>query len=47
MKRVDQRIWAPTDRIGDCFSACIASILEVPLEEVPVWSGTADHDNHV
>jgi hypothetical protein len=33
MKPVDQTILAPPD--GNCFAACLASILEMPLAEVP------------
>lgn len=33
MKPVDQTLFAPG--IGNCFSACVASVLEVPLDEVP------------
>lgn len=36
MKPVDQTKMSPPD--GDCFAACIASILELPLEEVPNYS---------
>lgn len=43
MKRVEQRRWSPTDKLGDCFSACVASLLEIPLADVPVWSGSPDH----
>lgn len=28
---------------GNCFNACIASILEVPLETVPEFSGEGEH----
>jgi hypothetical protein len=28
---------------GNCLSACIASILEIPLEEVPNFVDTSDH----
>jgi hypothetical protein len=37
MKRVAQLIMAGKDQSprGDCFKACIASVLERPLEEVP------------
>lgn len=30
---VDQTTYGHTD--GNCFSACVASILEIPIEEVP------------
>lgn len=33
MRPVDQTTYGPND--GNCFSACIASILEIPLAEVP------------
>ena len=33
MKPVFQKVFSVTD--GDCFEACIASVLEVPLESVP------------
>lgn len=36
MKPVDQLILHDGDKsIGDCFRACVASILELPCEEVP------------
>lgn len=38
MRPVDQRLSTPDNQVGDCFSACIASILEIPLEDVPVFS---------
>lgn len=35
MKQVEQLV---VDRdVGDCFSACIASILELPIESIPVY----------
>lgn len=33
MKKVKQRIVSP--RYGDCFGACLASILELPIEVIP------------
>lgn len=36
MKPVDQANFTPTG--GDCFSACVASILEMPLAEVPFFN---------
>jgi hypothetical protein len=33
MKPVDQTLFG--DKIGNCYQACIASILEVPIEKVP------------
>ena len=33
MRAVDQTTYGSAD--GNCFSACVASILEIPLEEVP------------
>lgn len=38
MKPVDQTKMTPPD--GDCFAACVASILELPLSEVPNYSQT-------
>jgi hypothetical protein len=38
MRPVDQTTYGPDN--GNCFSACLASILEIPLEEVPVFLGT-------
>jgi hypothetical protein len=35
MQPVDQRVIDPDK--GDCFSACIASILELPLGAIPVY----------
>lgn len=34
---VEQTIYAPPD--GNCFAACVASILEVSLDEVPNYHG--------
>jgi hypothetical protein len=44
MKPVDQTI-LPTEGVpmrGNCFAACLASLLELPLEEVP---HVMEHDN--
>lgn len=41
MKRVEQTILYAPD--GNCFAACIASILELPIENVPNFRGR-DHD---
>lgn len=35
MIKVDQQRLHGDDTIGDCFLACVASVLEIPLEEVP------------
>lgn len=39
MRPVDQTLFgatsAPQDQIGNCYPACIATLLEVPLEDVP------------
>ncbi|MCW2922241.1 MAG: ArV1 [Thermoleophilia bacterium] len=42
MKPVDQTAFhpgadAPEEQVGNCWSACIASILEVPIAEVPTF----------
>jgi hypothetical protein len=37
MRPVDQTTYSSLD--GNCFSACVASILEVPLRDVPRFSG--------
>jgi hypothetical protein len=37
LKPVDQRIIDP--KIGDCMTACIASLLELPYEDVPHFTG--------
>lgn len=42
MKPVFQRIYSTTD--GDCFAACIASILELPIEDVPNFVDGTDPD---
>lgn len=43
MKPVDQTTFGFPG--GNCFSACIASILEIPLEDVPYFMGdTLDDD---
>jgi hypothetical protein len=41
MKPVEQTILAPPH--GDCFRACIASILELPIEEVPNPHAPEEH----
>ena len=39
MKPVDQLIF--NDTLGDCFRACVASIFEMPIKEVPnFWEQT-------
>jgi hypothetical protein len=40
MKPIDQTIFGFPD--GNCFAACIASLLELPIEEVPINSGGDD-----
>lgn len=40
MKPVEQANFTPTR--GDCFSACVASILEIPLEDVPFFNDPPD-----
>jgi hypothetical protein len=30
---------------GNCFSACVASLLELPIEEVPYFMGEPDEPN--
>ena len=44
MKRVDQTIFTgdKEGRFGNCFQACVASILELPLEEVPHFCAEDD-----
>lgn len=38
MTPVDQRVFAQTEGdVGDCLSACIATLLDLPLDEVPVF----------
>lgn len=37
MKPVDQTVFG--EGKGNCFAACVASILEIPLEEVPNFCG--------
>lgn len=37
MIEVEQTILAPPD--GDCFAACVASIFEMPLADVPSYTG--------
>jgi hypothetical protein len=35
---VDQRVFAHTEKdVGDCLSACVATLLDLPLDEVPVF----------
>jgi hypothetical protein len=39
---VDQRsLWEKEGDVGDCMNACIASILEIPYEEVPFFNKIA------
>lgn len=40
MIRVEQTILTPPD--GNCFAACVASILELPLDEVPNYQSAED-----
>lgn len=40
MKPVDQTVFGYPN--GNCFSACLASILELPLEEVPWFMAEGD-----
>lgn len=43
MKPVDQDVFTVPG--GNCFSACVASLLELPLADVPYFMGqTDDHD---
>lgn len=51
MKRVKQTKFGPVE--GNCFAACIASLLEVPIEEVPIdpspenwWNTAQDYLRH-
>lgn len=37
MRPVDQTTYGVND--GNCFSACVASILEIPIDEVPRFHG--------
>lgn len=41
MKPVDQEFMHGNGRHGDCFRACVASILELPLSEVPHFNQLA------
>lgn len=38
MVPLDQTTYGPTE--GNCLSACVASILEIPVESVPLFVGT-------
>lgn len=40
MKPVDQTVFG--DRTGNCFAACVASVLELPLEGMPNFCGGPD-----
>lgn len=43
MTPVDQRVFATAPgEVGDCFSACLASVLDLPLDEVPVFVAEPD-----
>lgn len=45
MKPVKQTIFGDGEngnKAGNCLSACLASILEIPIEEVPVFSAMGD-----
>lgn len=43
MTPVDQRIIAKTEgAVGDCLSACIASVLDLPLDDVPIFVAEPD-----
>lgn len=43
MKPVDQTIFGPID--GNCFAACIASILEVGIDTMPSTTGYKEHSD--
>ncbi len=43
MKPVDQTAFGFPG--GNCFSACVASLLEIPLEEVPYFMGDSLEDD--
>lgn len=45
MKPVDQTTFGCPG--GNCFSACVASLLEIPVEEVPYFMGDAAPDEEV
>jgi hypothetical protein len=48
MKPVDQTLFGPRKNgaVGNCVSACIASLLELPIADVPYFMGTdADPDD--
>lgn len=43
MTPVDQRVIASTPEApGDCLSACVASVLDLPLDEVPLFAAMPD-----
>lgn len=43
MTPVDQRVFAHSESdAGDCLSACLATVLDVPLDEVPVFVAEQD-----
>jgi len=45
MKPVEQRsVWAKPGDHGDCMNACLASLLEVPYEDVPFFKQIEDED---
>jgi hypothetical protein len=39
MKSVDQTTFGPN---GNCFSACVASLLELPIDAVPFFMSAGD-----
>lgn len=42
MKPVDQTTFGVPG--GNCFSACVASLLEMPIDDVPYFMGDCDED---
>ncbi len=44
MKPVDQTTFGPrtNGKVGNCMSACIASLLELGIDDVPYFMGTED-----
>lgn len=47
MKPVNQTIFSSKDDPsikGNCLTACVASLLEMNIEDVPYWAGMPDHE---
>lgn len=42
MKKVYQTVFRDGDQVGNCHAACLASLLEVPIELIPALAEAED-----